>query len=124
MERLAALGELSAHLAHEVRNPLTGISSTIQVMQSETPDGSPRREVLGKVLGQLNRMEQTMGNFLRFARMPEAVVRPFGLHEPLERVLDLIEARLRTQKIELTRDIAKGSAPPQGVIPVRSSRFS
>ncbi|MDD5303547.1 MAG: ATP-binding protein [Elusimicrobia bacterium] len=107
MERLAALGELSAHLAHEVRNPLTGISSTIQVMQSETPEGSPRREVLGKVLGQLNRMEQTMGNFLRFARMPEAVVRPFDLHEPLERVLDLIEARLRTQKIELKRDIAR-----------------
>ncbi len=107
MERLASLGELSAHLAHEVRNPLTGISSTIQVMQSETPEGSPRRDVLGKVLGQLNRMEQTMGNFLRFARMPEAVVRPFDLHEPLERVLDLIEVRLRTQKIELKRDIPK-----------------
>ncbi|MBI2787398.1 MAG: HAMP domain-containing protein [Elusimicrobia bacterium] len=105
LDRLAALGELSAHLAHEVRNPLTGISSAIQVMQTETPDGSPRREVLGKVLGQLNRMEQTMGNFLRFARMPEAVIRPFDLSEPLERVLDLFEVRLRTQKIELKRDI-------------------
>ncbi|MBI2386924.1 MAG: HAMP domain-containing protein [Elusimicrobia bacterium] len=107
MERLAALGELSAHLAHEVRNPLTGISSAIQVMQSEIPDGSPRREVLSKVLGQLNRMEQTMGNFLRFARMPEAVVRPFDLREPLERMLDLIEVRLRTQKIGIDRDIAR-----------------
>lgn len=105
LDRLAALGELSAHLAHEVRNPLTGISSAIQVMQTETPDGSPRREVLGKVLGQLNRMEQTMGNFLRFARMPEAVVRPFDLREPLERVLDLFEVRLRTQKIRLERDL-------------------
>ena len=107
LDRLAALGELSAHLAHEVRNPLTGISSAIQVIQTETPEGSPRREVLGKVLGQLNRMEQTMGNFLRFARMPEAVVRPFDLHEPLDRVLDLIEARLRTQKIELKRVIVE-----------------
>lgn len=107
LDRLAALGELSAYLAHEVRNPLTGISSAIQVMQTETPEGSPRREVLGKVLGQLNRMEQTMGSFLRFARMPEAVVRPFHLHEPIGKVLDLIEVRLRTQKIELKRDIAK-----------------
>ncbi|MBI4061908.1 MAG: HAMP domain-containing protein [Elusimicrobia bacterium] len=106
LDRLAALGELSAHLAHEVRNPLTGISSAIQVMQLETPVDSPRREVLGKVLVQLNRMEQTMGNFLRFARMPEAVLRPFELREPLERVLDLVEARLRTQKIEVKRDIA------------------
>lgn len=106
MERLAALGELSAHLAHEVRNPLTGISSTIQVMQAEIPDGGPRREVLGKVLGQLNRMEQTMGSFLRFARMPEAVVRPFEVREPLERMLDLIEVRLRAQKIALKRELA------------------
>lgn len=107
LDRLAALGELSAHLAHEVRNPLTGISSAIQVMQTETPEGSPRREILGKVLGQLNRMEQTMGSFLRFARMPEAVVRPFDLHEPLGRVLDLLEARLRAQKIALRREIAR-----------------
>jgi len=106
LDRLAALGELSANLAHEVRNPLTGISSAIQVMQAETPEGSPRREVLGQILGQLNRMEQTMGNFLRFARMPEAVVRPFLLHEPIGKVLDLIETRLRAQKIELKRAIA------------------
>ncbi|MEK7389423.1 MAG: ATP-binding protein [Elusimicrobiota bacterium] len=106
MERLAALGELSAHLAHEVRNPLTGISSAMQVMQGEVPENSPRREVLGKILGQLNRMEQTMGNFLRFARMPEAVVRPFRLHEPLGRVLDLIEGRLRSQHVRLERAIS------------------
>ncbi|OGS01760.1 MAG: hypothetical protein A2V88_12535 [Elusimicrobia bacterium RBG_16_66_12] len=106
MERLAALGELSAHLAHEVRNPITGISSAMQIMQAEAPEGSPRREILGKILGQLNRMEQTMGNFLRFARMPEAVVRPYHLHEPLGRVMDLIESRLRTQKIKLERNVA------------------
>ncbi|OGS36786.1 MAG: hypothetical protein A2506_01710 [Elusimicrobia bacterium RIFOXYD12_FULL_66_9] len=107
MERLASLGELSAHLAHEVRNPLTGIGSTIQILLAEAPGGSPRREILGKVLTQLNRMEQTMGNFLRFARMPEAVVRPFELHEPLSRVMDLVESRLRAQKIKLERDIPK-----------------
>lgn len=107
MDRLASLGELSAHLAHEVRNPLTGISSAMQILQAEAPGGSQRREMLGKVLEQLNRMEQTMGSFLRFARMPEAVVRPFHLHEPLGRVLDLVESRLRAQKITLERDIPK-----------------
>jgi signal transduction histidine kinase len=114
MERLAALGELSAHLAHEVRNPLTGISSAMQVMQAETPENSPRREILGKILGQLNRMEQTMGNFLRFARLPEAVVRPFDLHEPLGRVLDLIDTRLRAQHVRLERVIAEDLPPLHG----------
>ena len=86
---------------------MTGIGSTIQILLAEAPGGSPRREILGKVLTQLNRMEQTMGNFLRFARMPEAVVRPFELHEPLSRVMDLVESRLRAQKIKLERDIPK-----------------
>ena len=101
MERLVALGELAAHLAHEVRNPLTGIGSAIQVMREETPEGSSRREVLDKILGQLSRMDQTMANFLGFARMPEAVVRPFDLGESLQRVTLLLGPRLRSQGITL-----------------------
>lgn len=103
MERLAAVGELASHLAHEVRNPLTGIGSAIQLMQQETPTGHPRREILGKILGQLNRMDQTMANFLSFARMPEASLRPFQIAEPLNRVLFLLEPKLRAQGIELRR---------------------
>ncbi|MBI5884113.1 MAG: HAMP domain-containing protein [Elusimicrobia bacterium] len=105
MERLVSLGELAAQLAHEVRNPLTGIGSALQVMQRETPEGSPRREIIGKLLGQLNRMDQTMANFLNYARMPEGVVRPFGVAEPLGRVLFLVEPRLRSQKIRLERRV-------------------
>jgi len=105
MERLVAVGELAAQLAHEVRNPLTGIGSAVQIMQQETAVENPRREVLGKILGSLNRMDQTMANFLGFARMPEAVVRPFDLREPLGRVIFLIESRLRSQGITLRRDL-------------------
>ncbi|MBI5240460.1 MAG: HAMP domain-containing protein [Elusimicrobia bacterium] len=103
LDRLATMGELAAHLAHEVRNPLTGIGAALQVLERETSPGSPRRELLGKVLGQLNRMDQTMANFLQYARMPAAVIRPFAAREPLNRILAIIEPRLRSQKISLQR---------------------
>lgn len=101
MERLVAVGEVAAHLAHEVRNPLTGISSAVQIMQQEISKENPRHEVLGKILTQINRMDQTMANFLSFARMPEAVVRSFDLGEPINRVKFLVEPRLKSQNIEL-----------------------
>ena len=50
-------------------------------------------------------------------------MRPFDLHEPLDRVLDLIEARLRTQKIGSKRVIAE-DLPGSRAIPGRSSRCS
>ncbi|MBI5208407.1 MAG: HAMP domain-containing protein [Elusimicrobia bacterium] len=108
MERLVAVGDLAAHLAHEVRNPLTGIGSAVQVMQRETPPESPRQRVLGQILEQLQRMDRVMANFLQYARMPEAVVKAFPVEEPLQRVLFLIEPRLKAQKVELRRSIPAG----------------
>ena len=111
MERLAAVGELSAGLAHEIRNPLTGISGAVQVLQADLPPDHARREVLGKILSQLSRMDQAMGNFLRFARMPEARVRRYELAEALQHTFFLIEPRLKAQGIELRREVA-GDVPP------------
>ncbi|MEK6543812.1 MAG: ATP-binding protein [Elusimicrobiota bacterium] len=114
MERLAALGELAANLAHEVRSPLTGISSAIQILERESAPENPRREVLSKILQQLNRMDQTMENFLRYARMPEAVVRPFDITEALDRALFLAEPRLKSQKVSLKRVLKEPITPIDG----------
>lgn len=102
MERLAAVGELAAELAHEVRNPLTGISSALQVLETNGSAGA-NRELVSRVLAQLQRMDQTMGNFLRFTRIPEAVEKPFDLGETFQRVILLIQPKLKAQGIELQR---------------------
>ncbi|MBI3298653.1 MAG: HAMP domain-containing protein [Elusimicrobia bacterium] len=100
-DRLAALGSLAAQLAHEVRNPLTGLSSALQVLQREAEAGSPRRGLIDKMLLQLQRMDRTMGDFLRYARLPEAAPRPFALKDALSRVLFLVGPRMKAQKVEL-----------------------
>ena len=107
MERLATVGELSANLAHEVRNPLTGIGAAIQVLISDVDEANPKRAMLEKILVQLDRMDKTMSSFLRYARMPEAVIRSFKIHEPLQRIMPILLPRLRGQKVEIETDVSE-----------------
>ncbi|MBI5594864.1 MAG: HAMP domain-containing protein [Elusimicrobia bacterium] len=101
LDRLATLGELAAQLAHEVRNPLTGLSSALQVLERESAENPSRRGLIEKMLAQLQRMDRTMGDFLRYARLPEAAPRPVALKEALSRVLFLLGPRMRAQGVEL-----------------------
>jgi two-component system NtrC family sensor kinase len=57
------------------------------------------------MLLQLSRMDKTMGDFLRYARLPEAAPRPFALKEALTRVLFLVGPRLKAQKVELLQRV-------------------
>ncbi|HZI89028.1 MAG TPA: histidine kinase dimerization/phospho-acceptor domain-containing protein, partial [Candidatus Polarisedimenticolia bacterium] len=70
-ERLISLGELSARVAHEIRNPLTGVRTTVQFVTSKMRAGDSRRDDLNDVLKELDRIEQIITDLLLFAR-PQA----------------------------------------------------
>lgn len=114
LDRLVSIGELAANLAHEVRNPLTGISSSIQVLRRGLPEGDGRRDVLSRVLDQVDRLNRTIGNFLHYARMPEAEVRPFDLREPLQRAKLLLDDRIRAQRVAVEVALPAALPPVQG----------
>ena len=67
-ENLARLGTMAATVAHEIRNPLAGISSTIQVVSGSLEAGDPRKDPLDKVLQQVVRLGDLVGDLLNFAR--------------------------------------------------------
>lgn len=67
-ERLALLGELSASVAHEVRNPLTGIRSLAQRLAEDDLDSGQRRRYAGVVLEEVGRLDRVVGNLLGIAR--------------------------------------------------------
>jgi two-component system sensor histidine kinase PilS (NtrC family) len=79
-ERLAAVGELSASIAHEIRNPLAAIAGSIQILQSERGDvaADSRGRLMEIVLRETDRLDALIGGFLRYARpgpiKPELVV--------------------------------------------------
>jgi two-component system sensor histidine kinase HydH len=103
IDRLVSLGELSAYVAHEIRNPLTGIRTTVQFVGSKFKSRDPRREDLDDVIRELDRIEQIITGLLMFARPPAAQPQPCDLHQVLEKTLDLLDAQFQDAQVTLVR---------------------
>jgi len=67
-EHLAQIGHLAASLAHEIKNPLAGISGAIQVIRDAMKPTEPHRPILDEILRQIGRLDNTVKDLLVFAR--------------------------------------------------------
>jgi len=67
-DRLASLGQLSAGLVHEIRNPLASITGAAEALDSEIPRGSGKRAFLDAITSEVNRLNTLVTDFLTFAR--------------------------------------------------------
>lgn len=81
---LAVVGEMAATVAHEIKNPLAGISGAIQVLAEGMPKGDNRREIVGEVLDQVRRLDRTVRDLLNFARPMTPVRQGFDLVDSLQ----------------------------------------
>lgn len=90
-ENLAALGEMSAGIAHEFKNALATISGYAQMIRSEAPS-SETRESAEKILDQTKSLTHVVTEFLRFARPLELAQEDFELTDVVEQVADEIGA--------------------------------
>ena len=91
-ERLAAIGELSASIAHEIRNPLAAISGSIQVMQSKRDTQSVESgRLMEIVLREVDRLDRLIGDFLQFARPGEPQIGWVSLADAVREVLEMFE---------------------------------
>lgn len=78
-DRMAAVGELAAGLAHEVGNPLAAISGSVQLLSSALPADDKQRRLLDIILKESQRLDRTIKGFLRFARPRERAVMRFDV---------------------------------------------
>src|SRR5688572_29316999 len=67
-QRLAAVGEMAAGIAHEIRNPLASMSGSIQLLREELPLSDEQAQLMDIVLRESERLNQTIGSFLAYAR--------------------------------------------------------
>jgi len=67
-QRLAAVGEMAAGIAHEIRNPLASMSGSIQVLRQELPLSTDQAELMDIVLRESERLNETIRSFLAYAR--------------------------------------------------------
>jgi two-component system sensor histidine kinase PilS (NtrC family) len=88
-EQLAAVGELAAGIAHEIRNPLASISGSVQVLSNELTVGSAERRLMEIIVSESNRLSKILEEFLRFVRPQERQVAVFDVAASLREVLEL-----------------------------------
>lgn len=89
-EALAQLGSLSASVAHELRNPLAGISGALQVITRSLPEDAPHRHIMEKVEQEVQRLDGLVADLLAFARPGSVCMRTLDLGEAVSRALDLV----------------------------------
>lgn len=105
-DRMAAVGELSAGIAHEIRNPLAAIAGSVQVLKSSTSLTAQEQRLMSIVLKESERLNKSISDFLRFVRPQEKRAVSFDVAASLSETLDLLEnsAELRADH-QIRREI-------------------
>jgi PAS domain S-box-containing protein len=96
-ERLSALGEMAARIAHEVRNPLVSIGAAAQVVAEELPPESPLIDEVQAIVREVRRLDNIVTDFLRFARPPRTERRPVDLAPVIQQSVDLAQVKAQVE---------------------------
>lgn len=109
-EKLAAIGQLVAGVAHELNNPLASIVGYSELMTDDIKEG-PARQKLEKMIREAQRMKRIIENLLRFARQNNLEKKSANLQTLLQDVLALREYHIRNHDVELKIQV-ESDLPP------------
>jgi len=100
-DRLRSLGELSAGVAHEIRNPLTGIATTAQVLKERLSGRGKEIEYIDVILQEIKRLDDIINNLLIFARPLTPDPTEFSIVSVLNEALQLLREEAEDRKVDL-----------------------
>ena len=108
-DRMAAVGELSAGIAHEIRNPLAAIAGSVQVLKKSQSLTPQEQRLMSIVLKESERLNKSISDFLRFVRPQEKRSAEFDVAASLSETLDLLA---NSPELDERHEIRREIAPP------------
>ncbi|PLX46785.1 MAG: hypothetical protein C0613_15955 [Desulfobulbaceae bacterium] len=97
-ERLAVVGELSAGMAHEIKNPMAGIKVSMEVLSRDSPLNPEDKEILRRVIDEIDRITGLLKGLLNYARPPKPQMISLDVNQVLETTLKSARFALRTPR--------------------------
>jgi len=113
-EQLAAVGELAAGIAHEIRNPLASISGSVQVLAKDLNVGAAERRLMEIIVSESKRLSKILEDFLRFVRPQERKVTVFDVARTVTEVMDLFRL---SEEISDSHRISADVSPACSMLP-------
>ncbi len=105
-EKLAAIGNLAAGIAHEIRNPLSSIKGYVTYFGSLFAEGSEKREAATIMAGEVDRVNRVISELLEFARPSDLKPKPTDLRTLIDHSLHIIAYEAQTAGVRVRTELA------------------
>lgn len=111
-EWLASLGEMSAGMAHEIRNPLGALAGAMQMLRKDLHGDETSQRLMDIAVREATRLDNIITEFLQYARPPALNLAEYDLNKVLAETLDLVQHEARTRpNITIITTLANGPLP-------------
>jgi two-component system sensor histidine kinase PilS (NtrC family) len=92
-EKLAAIGEMSANMAHEIRNPLASLKSSVEMIRENSITKEQKSRLMDIALNEMDRLNGIITEFLHYSRPADIQIQDFDLHSVLSETIELLKRR-------------------------------
>lgn len=103
--KLASLGEIISGIAHEIKNPLAGISCAVQVIQSEMSEDDSKKQVTAEILHHIKRLDRTVKDLLNYARPKPPQFLPMKIDDVLSKAIFFVYPEAKKHNVAIETDI-------------------
>jgi len=103
-EKWAAIGELSANIAHEIRNPLASLRGSIEMLKEGKIPEKHKGKLMDIALSEMERLNNTISDFLTYSSPKPLEIQPVDLHSILDSTLELLKNTEHKNGISIKRD--------------------